>query len=122
MIDANSDVKEALQQLDNLASDAILFLVDKNIKLLGSLTDGDLRRGFLKGLGFENHLKEFVQPSPKFIKKGEYDLNVIIELRKKHFSVFPVVNSDMEIINVVNFKSQKSYLPIDALIMAGGIT
>ncbi|AMQ57526.1 nucleotidyltransferase family protein [Algoriphagus sanaruensis] len=118
--DINTPVREALKQLDTLASDAILFLVDDNNVLLGSLTDGDLRRGFIKGLGFENHLSEFIQPNPKYIQQGNYDLNEIIELRKKHFSIFPVVNAQMQILNVVNFKHQKSYLPVDALIMAGG--
>jgi dTDP-glucose pyrophosphorylase len=118
--DINTPVREALKQLNNLASDAILFLVNDNYVLLGSLTDGDLRRGFIKGLGFENHLSEFIQPAPKYIQQGKYDLYEIIELRKKHFSIFPVVNSQFQIINVVNFKHQKSYLPVDALIMAGG--
>ena len=118
--DINTSVREALKYLDTLASDAILFLVDENNVLIGSLTDGDLRRGFIKGLGFENHLSEFIQSNPKYIQQGKYDLNEIIELRKKHFCVFPVVNSQMQIINVVNFKHQKSYLPVDALIMAGG--
>lgn len=113
-------VREALKRLDVLASDAILFLVDENNTLLGSLTDGDLRRAFIKGLGFEDHLSRFIQPNPKFIQQGKYNLKEIIELRKKHFSIFPVVNSDMQIINIVNFKQQKSYLPVDALIMAGG--
>lgn len=116
----NASVKVALKQLDSLASDAILFLVDENNKLLGSLTDGDLRRGFIRGLDFESHLSEFIQPNPKYIQQGKYDLNEIIELRKKHFSIFPVVNPQFQIINVVNFKHQKSYLPIDAIIMAGG--
>lgn len=116
----NTPVREALKQLDTLAADAILFLVDDERKILGSLTDGDLRRGFIKGLGLENHLSEFIQPNPKYIQQGKYDLNEIIELRKKHFSIFPVVNSQMQIINVVNFKHQQSYLPVDALIMAGG--
>lgn len=118
--DINTTVRDALKQLDILASDAILFLVDSNDILLGSLTDGDLRRGFIKGLGFENNLSEFIQPNPKYIQQGKYDLSEVIELRKKHFSVFPVVNAQMQIINVVNFKHQKSYLPVDALIMAGG--
>ena len=118
--DINTSVREALKQLDTLASDAILFLVDDNDVLLGSLTDGDLRRGFIKGLEFENHLTEFVQPNPKYIQQGKYNLYEIIELRKKHFSVFPGDNSQMQIINVIYFKHQKSYLPVDALIMAGG--
>ena len=116
----NTSVKEALKQLDTLASDAILFLVDKENKLLGSLTDGDLRRGFIRGLGFKDHLSEFIQSDPKYIQQGKYDLNEIIELRKKHFSIFPVVDTNLRVVNVVNFKSQKSYLPVDALIMAGG--
>jgi dTDP-glucose pyrophosphorylase len=116
----NASVREALIQLDKLASDAILFLVDDENRLQGSLTDGDLRRGFIKGLGFEDHLRDFIQPNPKYIQQGKYDLSEILELRKRHFSIFPVVNAQMQIINVVNFKHQKSYLPIDALIMAGG--
>lgn len=113
-------IREALQKLDELASDAILFLVDDHNQLLGSLTDGDLRRGFIKGLGFEDHLSQFIQPNPKYIQQGKYNLKEIIALRERFFTVFPVVNAQMQIINVVNFRHQKSYLPVDALIMAGG--
>jgi dTDP-glucose pyrophosphorylase len=120
LLSINASIRQALRQLDELASSAILFLVDDNHKLLGSLTDGDLRRGFIKGLNLENHLSEFIQPNPKYIQQGKYNIKEIIELRKRQFTVFPVVNNDMQVINVVNFKHQKSYLPIDAIIMAGG--
>jgi dTDP-glucose pyrophosphorylase len=116
----NLPVREALKKLDQLASDAILFLVDDENKLIGSLTDGDLRRGFIKGLNFDDHLLSFIQTNPKYIQQGKYNLTEIIALREKNFSVFPVVNNLMQIVNVVNFKHQKSYLPVDALIMAGG--
>ena len=39
-----STIREALIKLQDLAKDAILFVVDKEDKLLGSLTDGDIRR------------------------------------------------------------------------------
>lgn len=113
-------VREALQKLNDLASDAILFLVDDHNQLLGSLTDGDLRRGFIKSLGFDDHLSHFIQSNPKFIQQGKYNVKEIIALRERFFTVFPVVNAQMQIINVVNFRHQKSYLPLDALIMAGG--
>jgi len=107
-------------QLDALAADAILFLVDADNSLIGSLTDGDLRRGFIKGLDFDTHLSQFIQPNPKFIQQGQYNLKEIISLRKDFFTIFPVVNAEKQVINVVNFRHQKSYLPVDALIMAGG--
>jgi len=120
LINKNASIREALQKLDELASDAILFLVDDYNQLLGSFTDGDLRRGFIKGLGFENHLSDFIQPNPKYIQQGKYNMKEIIALRERFFTVFPVLNAQMQIINVVNFRHQKSYLPVDALIMAGG--
>lgn len=113
-------VKEAFKRLDELAADAILFLVDDKNKLIGSLTDGDLRRGFIKGLGFDDHLNQFIQADPKFIEKGRYDLKSIIELREKNYMVFPVVNAEHQVVNTVNFRHQRSYLPVDAFIMAGG--
>jgi dTDP-glucose pyrophosphorylase len=116
----DTPVKEVLKKLDALASDAILFLVDHKQKLVGSLTDGDLRRGFIRGLDFETPLRDFIQPNPKYIQHGKYDLKEIISLREKFFTVFPVLNAKLEIINVVNFRHQKSYLPVDAMIMAGG--
>jgi NDP-sugar pyrophosphorylase family protein len=95
-------------------------LVDDQNRLLGSLTDGDLRRGFIAGLGFDDSLEKFIQPSPKFIEQGNYNLKDIIALRGKFYNIFPVVNKLHEIVNIVNFKLQKSYLPVDALVMAGG--
>jgi dTDP-glucose pyrophosphorylase len=113
-------VKDALERLNELSSDAIVFLVDHENRLIGSLTDGDLRRGFISGLGLDHHLSHFIQPNPKYIQKGNYNLKEIVSLRDNFYNILPVVNSQMQIINVVNFRHQKSFLPFDALIMAGG--
>ena len=75
-------VRDALIKLDEIAPSSILFVVDEDRKLLGSLTDGDLRRGFIKGLGFENKLLDFVQPSPISIKHNQYDLDQLEIFRK----------------------------------------
>ncbi len=115
-----SSVRHALQQLDHLAIDAILFVIDENNRLAGSLTDGDLRRGFIKGLGFEDSLMDYVQPNPKVIRKGAFSVNEIIAFRSKNFMILPIVDEDGQIVNVINLKHQKSYLPIDAILMAGG--
>ena len=113
-------VRQALIQLNELAEDAILFIVDCNNQLIGSLTDGDLRRGFINGLNLETSLEEFIQKNPKYIEQANFNLGEIIALRKEFVVIFPVINSKNEIINVVNFQHQKSYLPVDALLMAGG--
>ena len=49
----------AIKKLDELRNDAILFIVDDAQKLLGSITDGDIRRGLLKGLTLESNILLF---------------------------------------------------------------
>lgn len=115
-----SSIKEALAKLNELAADAILFVTENDGRLLGSLTDGDVRRGFLRGLSLEHKVEDFIQTNPRFIRKGSYSIEQVIEYRKKSFKVIPVIDKEDHIVNVINFRFFKSYLPIDAVVMAGG--
>ena len=120
IISIETKIKEALIQLNDLNLDNILFVVDSNSKLVGSLTDGDIRRALIKGVEIESSVEEVIQKEPKYIIKGQNNLNKIIELREGNFKIIPVVDSDFKIINVINFRNLKSYLPVDAVIMSGG--
>jgi dTDP-glucose pyrophosphorylase/CBS domain-containing protein len=120
LIGKESTINEALGKLDRLAADAILFVVDEATRLLGSLTDGDVRRGLLKGMGMQESVLNYIQSNPKSVNKSRYSLTEIIKLREQNFKVLPVLDEDNRIINVINFRFQKSYLPLDALVMAGG--
>jgi dTDP-glucose pyrophosphorylase len=120
LILSGSSVKQALGVLNDLSQDAILFVVDENNKLIGSLTDGDVRRGLLNDFTVESKIDEIIQSNPKFIRKGDYDIQKIIEYREKDYRLIPVLDENDIVINVINFRYIKSYLPIDAVIMAGG--
>ena len=112
-------IKSALERLNILGVDAILFVVDEDNKLLGSLTDGDVRRGLIKGLSIESAVTEFIQQNPKSIERDLFNLTKIIALREGNFKIVPILDSGV-VIDVLNFRKQRSFLPIDAVIMAGG--
>lgn len=120
LILSGSKVKQALLQFNELASDAILFVVNADDKLIGALTDGDVRRGLLKGFTIESCVDEIIQDNPRYIVKGENNLDKIIEYREGDFRIVPVVDENHRVVNVINFRKIRSYLPIDAVIMAGG--
>lgn len=120
LILSGSSIKKALSILNELSQDAILFVVDKQEKLIGSLTDGDIRRGLLNNFTIESVIDKIIQPNPRFIRKGNYDIQKIIEYREQDYRVIPVLDDNDVVINVINFRFIKSYLPIDAVIMAGG--
>jgi len=63
---------------------------------------------------------EIIQPYPKYIRKGERDINRVIEYRENNYRILPVLDKADKIVNVINFRELKSYLPVDAVIMAGG--
>ncbi len=120
LISASAKLKDALAQLNLLALDAILFVIDDHSRLVGSLTDGDVRRGLLKGKGVDDNVIDYIQPSPRSINKTNYSLPEIVTLRERNFKVLPVLDAERRVVNVINFRTQKSYLPMDALVMAGG--
>jgi len=116
----NESVRDALIKLNDLRSDAILFVCDHNNKLLGSLTDGDLRRGFIRGLDFDSPLMEYVQPEPLFIYEDELHLADTAALKKKHLLIVPIVDRRQMIVDVLNLRLNYSLIPADVIIMAGG--
>ena len=85
LISREESVREALTRLDRLGPDAILFVIDENNKLIGSLTDGDLRRGFIGGLGFQNPILDFIQINPVYIKEYEDSFEKLEQYKTKNF-------------------------------------
>ncbi|QKJ29398.1 NTP transferase domain-containing protein [Mucilaginibacter mali] len=120
LILSDSSIKIALATFNELGPDAILFVINRSGQLVGSLTDGDVRRGLLKGLTLENNVDEFVQPNPKYIQRGNYTIQQIIGYRDSGYKILPVIDYNGVVVNIINFRFLRSYLPIDAIIMAGG--
>ena len=59
----NATIKQALKTISKGAV-KIAIVVDKKNKLLGTLTDGDIRRGFLKGLNINSSIKSIIFKKP----------------------------------------------------------
>jgi len=115
-----SKIENALLQLNKLSQDAILFVVDEYNKLIGALTDGDVRRGLIKGITIDQSIDLIIQPNPRFIRQGEVDVKKIMSYRESNFRIIPLLDKFDNVIKIINFRDVYSYLPVDAVIMAGG--
>ena len=121
LISSKLNIRDALQKLNLLGSDAILFVINDSENLVGSLTDGDVRRGLLKGYTIDDKVIDIIQNSTKYIRKGDGDVKKIIKYRDNQFNIIPVLDKHSDrIVKIINFRTLKSYLPIDVVIMAGG--
>lgn len=89
--------------------------------LIGTLTDGDVRRYLINGGQLGDPVISAVNKSfSKIEKKGSDTLKSLMEFKKKGIKLVPVLNSNGEIDDVYDLVNYKSHLPIDAVLMAGG--
>lgn len=120
LISEKCSVLECLQQINQLRTDMNLFVVNEKNKLLGSVTDGDIRRGILKGIGLDEKVARVMNASCKHLVQRQIDLHLIIEQRNKFIKILPITNDEHEVVALLNFNQVKTLLPVDAVIMAGG--
>jgi len=110
---------EALKKLDQEKSNQTLFVLDGNEKLIGTVTDGDIRRGLIKGLNLESSVFQFCYPNFSFIN-SKIDVSTIHRLKKEGIKVLPKLNTSGQIEKVYDLSRLNSILPLHAVIMAGG--
>lgn len=120
LILTGTTIRSALSTLDKLAKHAITFIVDKDNKLKGSLTDGDIRRALIKGASIDQAVDDIIQSHPKFIREHQDNTTQILAYRENGFRILPIINEEEKVVGIVNFSELKSYLPLDVIIMAGG--
>ena len=114
-------LSDALLVLNSLKRDAICFVVKEGDYLIGSLTDGDIRRALIDGKGMDSHVVDVIQNHPKYIDIDNIDVSEIKLLRESNYMILPIIEGEAKKIkDVLNLRIQKSLLPIDVFIMAGG--
>ncbi len=118
------NVKRALFLLNELTfkqnAPLVLLVLDEEDKLVGTLTDGDIRRGLMTQFNIETEVGELMNKSFHFLIKESYSLADIDTLKSKGIWSVPLLDNDSRVLGMINLKIQKSLLPLDALIMAGG--
>ncbi len=117
-----STIKQALLLLNNMPSrDSLtLFVINQKNKLIGSLTDGDIRRGLINNLMLEDNIESVMNVNFKFLKKGNYTLKDIDTFKKKEIDLVPFVDEDGCIIKIIDLTKINTVLPVDVVLMAGG--
>lgn len=114
--------RAALKQLDQLPDNAkrTLFVVDENNVLMGSLTDGDIRRGLLSGYEISDLVSKFIHKSFKYVRYGKISIGELKKFKEQDIFLIPVLDQNNYLVDILDLKKTKTILPLTALIMAGG--
>ncbi len=120
-IQETATIREALVALDGNNHDSqTLFVVDDTEKMVGTLTDGDIRRGLIRGAALEDYILTIMHKNFKFLRDGCIDAKIIKSFRERLIFFVPVLDEEGHVVRVCNLLKYKTFLPIDAVLMAGG--
>lgn len=122
LVRAEDPISETIQKLESGGMQAA-FVVNETNALVGIVTDGDLRRAFLKGVSLTDRTKTIMNASPLAIedwRDARYALNFMRDHLIHHV---PVIDRDQQLINVFFIDELVGLIkkPNAVLIMAGGL-
>ena len=121
LIHKSKNLVEGLQRLNELRnlSRLILFVVDDNEKVVGSVTDGDIRRSIIAEQNLQKTLGEIANPDFKRLyQKDTYQS--FEKYRKSDIKILPILNQEGKMVDLIDLEYTKAQLPLEAVIMAGG--
>lgn len=121
-ISSNLTVKDAIIRLNALSSKSMtLFVVGDSEVVIGTVTDGDIRRGIVRGKSLNSSIQEVMNRNFRYLNERKDDeISTINCCRLKGIKLLPRLDEKGRLIDIYDLKEIKSILPIDAVIMAGG--
>jgi len=117
----SSTIGQAIRNLDQVAI-KIVLVVDKSNKLIGTLSDGDIRRGLLKGLDLNSDIVSIVHRNPLVVPPEMTRDNVMQLMVANKIQQIPVVDEQEQLVGLYLWEEITTPLARANLmvIMAGG--
>lgn len=116
------NILDALDLLDKLSGHSlVLFVLNDSDQVIGTLTDGDIRRAILKGAQLDTRVIDIMNTEFSYLSTTEKDYTATINnFRKRNITVVPLLDERNHLVKIYNLNEIRSILPIDAVLMAGG--
>lgn len=113
---------EALERINSLAPEPlVLFVLDEEDRMVGTLTDGDSRRALIAGASVEDKIERIMHRNFNYMKEERVaDVRELKRQKELKMKLVPVLDKNMHIVDIINLEKYKTRLPIDAVLMAGG--
>jgi dTDP-glucose pyrophosphorylase len=128
IIQPDSTIRQAMKKLTQTGEKCLVIVDAKNI-LLGTLTDGDLRKAILRGVDISVSIEKIYQSDSTILVKNKFNSVEAKKLfTKNKFDLIPIVDDEGKLVDVIfwedifNNKQKNKYdnLDVPVVIMAGG--
>jgi dTDP-glucose pyrophosphorylase len=117
-----TSIIDTLKIIDEAACE-IALVVDDDKKLLGTVTDGDIRRGIIKSADLHGPIADLMNRQPVVAEQNTPDDELLFIMTRRSIKHLPVVDRNNHVIRLVQLKDLIARKPRSniAVIMAGGL-
>jgi len=121
LIGSETSVREAIAVIDR-GSIQVALVVDGAGMLLGTVTDGDIRRGLLKGKNLEDRIDEVMHRNFRFLRSGGTREDALKLMQTESLHQIPVIDAEGKLLDLFLLEEilQPRVLPNWVVLMAGG--
>jgi dTDP-glucose pyrophosphorylase len=121
LVQVDATIQHAILSLED-SSMQIVMVISNDGKLVGTLTDGDIRRAFLKGLSLKSSIESVMQLNPLVITPEISHDHVLQLMKANGIHQLPVVDPEGRVIGLHVRDSVARPISLENLmvIMAGG--
>ena len=122
LINQDITLLEALSRINSLAPEPlVLFVLDSEKRMVGTLTDGDSRRALIAGASVTDKVEKIMHRAFNYMRAEDIDdVKEIKRQRDLKMRLVPVLDAEKHIVEIINLEKYNSRLPFDAVLMAGG--
>lgn len=118
----HATMREALAVIDRTGSQ-IALVIDGDQRLLGTLSDGDIRRALLRGVDLGQAVVHAMHTTPVCARAGEDRAAILATMRRRGLHQMPVVDDQRRVVGLELFGDffDSPHRPNWVVIMAGGL-
>ena len=125
LINSSCSVADLVKKMEELTAQIIvekpnIFLIDEHNVVVGSISDGDIRRGIIKGASLNSPARDVMNSNFRFLNARTYNHSTIKELKEGQVRFVPFLSDTGVLIKIVDLTAVKGHVPVDCVIMAGG--
>lgn len=117
-----STIRDALQIINNGAIQ-MAVVVDSEGKLLGTITDGDIRRGLLNNLRLEDSVETILHTTPTVATLSDTKEDILQKALTKKLHQIPIIDEEYRVLGIqeINDLIKPSSKPNMVVLMVGGL-
>ena len=99
LIRPHATILDAVRAID-LGAVGIALVVDDERRLLATVTDGDIRRGLLRGLGVDSRVSEVMRQDPASVRKADGQEAALRLMRRLMIHQVPIVDESGRVVGL----------------------